>query len=161
MSNSLWPHGRSTPGFPVLHYLRELAQTHVRWVCDTIWPNFQISCLYLSFTRQPLLWHDWIFFLVVFQCHDMTICFAKENIASVKFCFVFFFFSFCRHSLVFLSGSFLDIAFNLGILKMHNDIYHVGLSYSILFHLTQNLVNPPTLIMLLFNSQKFSNINSL
>ena len=26
----------STPGFPVLHYLQEFAQTHVHWVCDTI-----------------------------------------------------------------------------------------------------------------------------
>ena len=72
----------------------------------------------------------------------MMICFAEENTASIIF---FFFFSFCEHSLVFLSGSFLDIAFNLGILKMHNDICHVGLSCSILFHLTQNLVNSPTL----------------
>ena len=28
----------STPGFPVLHYLLELAQTHVHWVSDTIQP---------------------------------------------------------------------------------------------------------------------------
>ena len=26
----------STPGFSVLHYLQEFAQTHVHWVCDTI-----------------------------------------------------------------------------------------------------------------------------
>ena len=26
----------SMPGFPVLHYLPELAQTHVHWVCDAI-----------------------------------------------------------------------------------------------------------------------------
>ena len=29
----------STPGFPVLHYLPELAQTHVHWVSDTIQPS--------------------------------------------------------------------------------------------------------------------------
>ena len=28
----------STPGFPVLHYLLELAQTHVHWVSDVIQP---------------------------------------------------------------------------------------------------------------------------
>ena len=34
--NSLWPHGYSTPGFPVLHYLSEFPQTHVHWVNDAI-----------------------------------------------------------------------------------------------------------------------------
>ena len=34
----------STPGFPVLHHLPELAQTHVRWVGDVIQP----SCPLLS-----------------------------------------------------------------------------------------------------------------
>ena len=29
----------STPGFPVLHYLLEFAQTHVHWVGDTIRPS--------------------------------------------------------------------------------------------------------------------------
>ena len=29
----------STPGFPVLHHLPELAQTHVHWVSDTIQPS--------------------------------------------------------------------------------------------------------------------------
>ena len=39
MSNSLWPHGLSTPGFPVLYHLPELAQTHVHWVSDAIQPS--------------------------------------------------------------------------------------------------------------------------
>ena len=29
----------STPGFPVLHYLPEFAQTHVHWVSDAIQPS--------------------------------------------------------------------------------------------------------------------------
>ena len=29
----------STPGFPVLHHLPELAQTRVHWVGDAIWPS--------------------------------------------------------------------------------------------------------------------------
>ena len=29
----------STPGFPVLHHLQELAQTHVHRVCDAIQPT--------------------------------------------------------------------------------------------------------------------------
>ena len=28
-----------SPGFPVLHYLPELAQTHAHWVDDAIWPS--------------------------------------------------------------------------------------------------------------------------
>ena len=33
----------STPGFPVLHYLTEFAQTHVRWVSDAIQPSPLLS----------------------------------------------------------------------------------------------------------------------
>ena len=36
MSDSSWPHDCSTPGFPVLHYLPEFAETHVHWVSDAI-----------------------------------------------------------------------------------------------------------------------------
>ena len=34
---------RSTPGFPVLHYLLELAQTHVHWVDGAIQPSHPLS----------------------------------------------------------------------------------------------------------------------
>ena len=37
------PVGCSTPGFPVLHYLQELAQTHVHWVDDAIQPSHPLS----------------------------------------------------------------------------------------------------------------------
>ena len=33
----------STPGFPVLHYLQEFAQTHVHWVSDAIQPSYPLS----------------------------------------------------------------------------------------------------------------------
>ena len=36
----------STPGFPVLHCLSELAQTHVHWVNDTIQPSHPLSPFY-------------------------------------------------------------------------------------------------------------------
>ena len=36
MSNSLQPHGLQHPGSPVLHYLREFAQTHAHRVSDAI-----------------------------------------------------------------------------------------------------------------------------
>ena len=38
MFDFLWPHGCSTPGFPVLHYLLQFAQTHVHWVSGAIQP---------------------------------------------------------------------------------------------------------------------------
>ena len=41
-SDSLQPHGRSTPGFPVHHQLPELAQTHVHWVGDAIQPSYPV-----------------------------------------------------------------------------------------------------------------------
>ena len=43
VSNSLRPMDCSTPGFPVLHHLPELAQTHVHWVGDTIQPSHPLS----------------------------------------------------------------------------------------------------------------------
>ena len=33
----------STPGFPVLHYLTDFAQTHVHWVDDVIQPSHPLS----------------------------------------------------------------------------------------------------------------------
>ena len=37
------PKDCSSPGFPVLHYLLEFAQTHVHWVGDTIQPSHFLS----------------------------------------------------------------------------------------------------------------------
>ena len=39
MSDCLQPHGLPTPGFPVLHYLPEFAQTHIHQVGDAIQPS--------------------------------------------------------------------------------------------------------------------------
>ena len=43
MSDSLWPHGLQPGGFPVLHQLLELAQTHVHWVSDAIQQSHPLS----------------------------------------------------------------------------------------------------------------------
>ena len=41
---TLWdPMDCSTPGFPVLHHIPELAQTHVLWVSDAIQPSCPLS----------------------------------------------------------------------------------------------------------------------
>ena len=41
------PRNHSTPGLPVHHQLPEFAQTHVRWVGDTIQPSHPLSSLLL------------------------------------------------------------------------------------------------------------------
>ena len=42
MPASLWPMDCSMPGFPVLHQLLELAQTHVHWVGDAIQQSYPL-----------------------------------------------------------------------------------------------------------------------
>ena len=42
------PMNRSTPSFPVLHYVPEFAQTHVHWVGDVIQPSHPLSFLFSS-----------------------------------------------------------------------------------------------------------------
>ena len=43
VSDSLWPMVCSTPGFPILHYLPEFAQTHVHWVDEAIQSSHPLS----------------------------------------------------------------------------------------------------------------------
>ena len=47
-STLLIPMNCSKPGFPVLHYLPEFAQTHVHWVSDTIQPSHPLSSPFLA-----------------------------------------------------------------------------------------------------------------
>ena len=42
------PMDHSMPGFPVLHYLLEFAQTHVPWVRDTIQPSLPLVAPFFS-----------------------------------------------------------------------------------------------------------------
>ena len=64
----LWPQDCSTPGFPVLIYLSEFAQTHVLWVGDAIQPSHPLSsptspafCLYQhqGFFNELALYIRW------------------------------------------------------------------------------------------------------
>ena len=45
MSDSLQPMDCCTPGFPILQYVLELAQTHVHWVDDAIQPSHPLLFL--------------------------------------------------------------------------------------------------------------------
>ena len=51
MSDILWPHNCSTPGFPVPYYLLEFSQTHAHWISDAIQPT--ISSCVVSFSSCP------------------------------------------------------------------------------------------------------------
>ena len=48
----------STPGFPVLHSLLELAQTHIHWVSDTIHPSHSLSSY--MYRRKIALSRVWL-----------------------------------------------------------------------------------------------------
>ena len=53
------PMDYSIPGFPVLHYLLEFAQTHVHWVGDSIQPSHLLSppsLLALNLSQHQGLW---------------------------------------------------------------------------------------------------------
>ena len=58
------PMGCIMPGFPVLHHLPELAQTHAHWVCDAIQPSHSLvpfsSCLQ-SFPASGSFPMSWLF----------------------------------------------------------------------------------------------------
>ena len=58
----------SMPGFPVLHYLLEFAQTHVHWVNDTIQPSHPLSSpsppafspsQHQGLSNKSVLWIRW------------------------------------------------------------------------------------------------------
>ena len=61
------PMGCSTPGFPGLHYLPEVAQIHVHWISDT--------------TNHLILYHPLLLFLSVFHCIRV---FPKELINHIR-----------------------------------------------------------------------------
>ena len=64
-SDSWWAMDWSMPGFPVLHCLPELAQSHVHWVGDAIQPSHPLllpPSIFLSirvFSNELPLWIRW------------------------------------------------------------------------------------------------------
>ena len=49
----------STPGFPVLHHLWELAQTHVHWVTDAIQPSHPLSFPLIAYSERCQICDLW------------------------------------------------------------------------------------------------------
>ena len=59
----------STPGFPVLHYLLQFAQTHAHWLGDAIQPSYPLS------PPSPLalnLFQDWGLFQWISSSHQVA-----------------------------------------------------------------------------------------
>ena len=62
MSDSLWTHDCSTPGFPVPHCLLEFAETHIYGVSDAVQPSHPLSppsSLTLSLSQHQCLF-QWV-----------------------------------------------------------------------------------------------------
>ena len=81
----------STPGFPVIQYLLECAQTHVHWVSDAIQPSISssvtealilLSSVFRSirvFSRESALWIRWP------ECWSFSISPSNEYSGLVSF----------------------------------------------------------------------------
>ena len=67
MSDSFWPMDCSTPGFPVLCHLRELAQTHVHQIGDGESSNHLILC-------RPLLLLPSVFPIIRVVSNESALC---------------------------------------------------------------------------------------
>ena len=106
----------STPGFPVLHYLLEFAQTQVHWVSDAIQPSHPLSppsppALNLSQHQGVFQWvsssHQVTKVLLVWEAVKRS--WNSEHLPSwlaytnttkgSRICIVFFVFSYILHSL--------------------------------------------------------------
>ena len=63
MSNCLWPHGLQHTR-ALCHYLPEIAQVHVHWIGDAIWPSQPLlpsSPFTLSFPESGSFLVSWLF----------------------------------------------------------------------------------------------------
>ena len=80
----------STPGFYVLHHLPELAQTHVPWVSDAIWPCHSLlspSRLTSTFPSIRVFSKDLAVLIrwPKYWSFSFSISFSNENSGSISF----------------------------------------------------------------------------
>ena len=66
------PKSCRVPGFPVLHYILGLAQTHVHWIGDAIQPSHPLSPL--SPSAPSLSQHQGLLHYIFVQTHEMYNC---------------------------------------------------------------------------------------
>ena len=81
----------STPGFPVLHYLPELAQTHVHWVSDVIQVSCPLSLLRFMSMNKSMSKHLLLCIRLWQKLQESRICHLK--IRCIDVCIIFS----CRH----------------------------------------------------------------
>ena len=74
----------STPGSPVLHYLRKFAHTHVHWVSDAIQPSHPLSSP--SPPAFNLSQHQGLFQRVVSISSQLNIWFLLVNVVVLSAC---------------------------------------------------------------------------
>ena len=79
VSDSLQRMDCSTPGFPVLHHLPELAQTHVQWDSDAIQPSHPL------FLCCPLLLLPSIFPSITVFSNESALCIRWPKYWSFSF----------------------------------------------------------------------------
>ena len=85
----------STPGFPVLHCLLELAQTHVHWVSDATQPSHPLSSPSLSafnLSQHQSLFHESALHIrwPKYQSFSLSICPSHEYSGLISFRFDLF-----------------------------------------------------------------------
>ena len=61
------------PGFPVLHYIPEFAQTHVHWVSDAVQPSYSL---------MPLLLLPSIFPIIRVFSRESALCIRSQSIGA-------------------------------------------------------------------------------
>ena len=110
----------STSGFPVLHYLMELAQNHVHWVGDAIQPSYPLLS---PFPRAINLSQHQDLFQWVSASHQVA------RVLEVQLHHLFFQWIF---SVLSFSIDWLDLLAVQGTLKSHRQ--HHSLKASILWH---------------------------
>ena len=79
----------SMPGFSILHYLLEFAQTHVHWVSDTIQPSLPLSpYLGLFHSQSPWTLFSFFFFWTLFSKTTNVLILGSDIIYVKVICFV-------------------------------------------------------------------------
>ena len=104
-------HDCSTPGFPVLHYLLEFAQTHVHWVGDSIQPSHPLSSPLLQPSIFPTI-------RVFFPMSQLFTSAAQSRGTLLYWCFSFKISPSNTHTGLISSGKdWLDLLAVQGTLK--------------------------------------------
>ena len=81
------PKNCNIPGFPVLHYLLEFAQTHVHWISDATQPSHPHDAVYHILNSRDLK----VFYQVILACVVLWLfCFlwfwpSREALRSLPF----------------------------------------------------------------------------